>query len=396
MDIKMNLPTDVRYIMSKLLESGYEAHVVGGAVRDFLLGKNPGDYDITTSATPEEMKEVFAEVKTVDTGIKHGTVSVVLNHRAYEITTYRVDGEYLDSRHPESVSFTRNIKEDLSRRDFTVNAMAYSDEMGLIDLFSGESDLKRGLIRAVGSPDKRFEEDALRILRALRFASRLDFTIEENTSAAIFKKAPLLLKVAKERVFAEWRKLLAGPGAYRIINEYREVIKLLMPRLDSFSLPYESSFASVSPDLRFISLFADKGSDAWVNACDDLRSDNKIKLLGKILLENLENDLFDEYKIKLTLSKIGEENTRELLNLRQLLKRDSFGEKELFEKITERGDCYRLSDMKISGNELIDIGIIGKQTGKILSELLLKVMKGEIKNEREELLLWAVKLQKNA
>ena len=390
---KMNMPQEVEYIISKLLESGFEAFVVGGAVRDFLLGNEPGDYDITTSALPLEVKEVFKAEKTVDTGIKHGTVSVILNHKAYEVTTYRIDGEYLDSRHPESVSFTRNVKDDLSRRDFTVNAMAYNETLGLVDLFFGGEDLKKGIIRAVGVAEKRFDEDALRILRALRFASKLDFEIEESTSRAIFEKAPLLLRVAKERIYTEWIKLLAGKGAYRIINEYRDVIKVFLPELESFSLPEEKLFNIASPDLRLISLFAEKSVDLWLSAIESLRADNKIKLLGKILLENLSANIGESYEMKRMLSKIGSEYTKRLIEFKSLLGKNTDSEEKLYDGILSRGECFKLSDMKLSGKDLAEIGVFGRKTGEILEKALDGVMKGEIPNEREALLSFSVKLK---
>ncbi len=396
MNMKMKLPEDVNYILGKLLDSGYEAYVVGGAVRDFLLGDKPGDYDITTSALPSEMKSVFKNEKTLDTGIKHGTVSIILNHKAYEVTTYRIDGEYLDARHPESVSFTRNISEDLSRRDFTVNAMAYNEESGLVDLFSGEEDLKSGVIRAVGFAEKRFEEDALRILRALRFASKLDFKIEENTSKAIFKKASLLSKVAKERIYTEWIKLLEGKGAHRIIDAYRDVVKVFIPELDEISLPEEEKFSEADSSLRFISLFADKGAAAWLGALESLRADNKIKLLGKILLENFKSKLYSEYEMKLLLSKIGEENTEKLLNFRKLCGEISNEEEKLLEKIITEKACFRLSDMALSGNDLAKIGIFGRKTGEILTKALDAVMMGEIENEKDKLISFAVKLKEKS
>ncbi len=393
MDKKMKLPEDVEYIISKLLSEGFEAFVVGGAVRDFLLGNAPGDYDITTSALPSEVKDVFKNEKTVDTGIKHGTVSVILNHKAYEVTTYRIDGEYLDARHPESVSFTRNIADDLSRRDFTVNAMAYNEARGLVDLFSGEEDLKLGVIRAVGLAEKRFEEDALRILRALRFASKLDFKIEENTSKAISKKAPLLSKVAKERIYTEWIKLLCGKGAYRIIGEYREIIKIFIPELDKISLPDEESFSKASYDLRLISLFSDKGVSAWLSAIETLRADNKIKTLGKTLLENLNASLASKYEMKLMLSKIGEENTKKLIEFKILSEKAMGKEEKLYESIIKNGECFKLSDMALSGKDLAEMGVFGRKTGEILEKALDAVMKGEIPNESEALRAFAVKLK---
>ena len=212
----MKHPTYVKNCIDLLAKSGYSAYAVGGAVRDSLLGKEPSDWDVTTSATPDEILSVFANFRTIPTGIKHGTITVLFdeNEKRYpiEITTYRVDGEYRDSRHPESVSFSKNIRDDLSRRDFTVNAMAYNENDGLIDAFNGIKDLENKIIRAVGDPETRFCEDALRILRAYRFAAQLEFEIEEKTLQATKKCAHLLKNIARERIFAELKRLLASQG----------------------------------------------------------------------------------------------------------------------------------------------------------------------------------------
>ena len=211
--IKIHLPSEVRLIIDRLNKGGYRADIVGGSVRDAHLGREIGDYDITTDAPPERTAELFSDFRTVETGIKHGTLTVVIDKAPYEITTYRTDGEYLDNRHPSSVSFTRELSLDLSRRDFTVNAMCYNERDGLTDLFDGRGDLERRLIRTVGEPPLRFSEDALRILRALRFASVLDFEIEENTARAVREYAHLLENVSRERIYTEWLKLLSGRGA---------------------------------------------------------------------------------------------------------------------------------------------------------------------------------------
>ena len=208
--LKFNLPEFVKKALIRTNEAGEEAFIVGGCVRDILMGKTPHDWDITTSAKPEKTKEIFSSFKTVDTGLKHGTVLVLIDGEPLEITTYRIDGEYTDCRHPDSVSFTSDIENDLSRRDFTVNAMAYNDEKGLVDLFGGEDDIRNKIIRCVGDADKRFNEDALRIMRALRFSSTLGFTIESETKKAILKNRELLNNVAKERISTELLKLLCG------------------------------------------------------------------------------------------------------------------------------------------------------------------------------------------
>ena len=214
----IHVPADAARIIDRLEQAGYEAYVVGGCVRDSVLGREPEDWDITTSASPEQVKAIFP--RTIDTGIEHGTVTVMDHHVGYEVTTYRVDGEYRDGRHPSSVTFTRSLKEDLLRRDFTINAMAYNPKSGLVDLYDGMGDLARGCIRCVGVPKERFSEDALRILRALRFASQLGFSIEEETLCAMKELAPRLEAVSAERVRVELVKLLGGKCPEMMITAY--------------------------------------------------------------------------------------------------------------------------------------------------------------------------------
>ena len=228
---KLNIPDNAVRIIRRLESAGYEAYVVGGCVRDTLLGKTPNDWDITTSATPEQMKAVFG--RTIDTGIKHGTVTILINREPYEVTTYRIDGAYEDSRHPSEVTFTSNLREDLCRRDFTINAMAYHPERGLVDLFGGEEDLQNGVIRCVGDPEERFTEDALRILRALRFSAQLGFSIEEGTRQAIVSHAQTLSLVSAERISAELVKLLVSPHPDTIREAYRcGVTAVILPEFD--------------------------------------------------------------------------------------------------------------------------------------------------------------------
>ena len=223
--MRMKLPEHVNRIIHRLQKEGYDAYAVGGCVRDTLLGREPKDWDITTSARPEIVKSLFSH--TIDTGIQHGTVTVMLDHVGYEVTTYRIDGEYEDSRHPKEVIFTGNLVEDLKRRDFTINAMAYNDESGLVDAFEGEQDLKKGIIRCVGNPHDRFGEDALRMLRAVRFAAQLGFSIEERTKVAVADLAPTLAKVSAERIQMELVKLLTSANP----QEMREVYELGLSRV---------------------------------------------------------------------------------------------------------------------------------------------------------------------
>ena len=221
-EFTIKIPPQVEWILKKLRDSGYEAFAVGGCVRDTILNRIPGDWDITTSAKPVEVKAVFG--KTVDTGLQHGTVTVIRDHVGYEITTYRIDGEYEDGRHPREVEFTSDLREDLRRRDFTINAMAYSPETGLVDIFGGMEDLKNRTIRCVGNAVERFGEDALRIMRAVRFASQLDFSIEEETYRALSGIAPNLAHVSKERIQVELTKtLLSGRPQGVLVMEDTDV-----------------------------------------------------------------------------------------------------------------------------------------------------------------------------
>ena len=221
----MQLPEQVKFIISELNKNGYEGYIVGGCVRDYLMGIPPHDYDITTSALPEEVKAIFPH--TVDTGIEHGTVTVIIDKIGYELTTYRIDGEYKDNRHPEQVIFTDKLAGDLSRRDFTVNAIAYNDQRGYVDMFGGMEDIKKAIIKGVGEPSKRFQEDALRMMRALRFSAQLNFSIEENTMIALKENAQLIKNISIERIREEFFKL--------IISDHNERLDLLY---ESGMLPY--------------------------------------------------------------------------------------------------------------------------------------------------------------
>ena len=227
----IKLPTNVLLAISMLEKAGYEAFAVGGAVRDSLLGKEASDFDITTSAFPHETKKVFEGFNVIETGIKHGTVTVIFDGEPLEITTYRIDGEYADNRHPSEVTFTKNVEDDLARRDFTINAMAFNPVRGLVDPFGGAEDLKNGIIRTVGDGEKRFSEDALRILRCIRFASVLGFNIEEKTAVNAKKMVSLLDNVSAERIFVELKKLICGKNAGRILLEFPEIITKIVPEL---------------------------------------------------------------------------------------------------------------------------------------------------------------------
>ena len=230
--MKIQMPVNANRIIHTLQEAGHEAYIVGGCVRDAILGKEPGDWDITTSAKPEEVKALFR--RTIDTGIEHGTVTVMFDKEGYEVTTYRVDGKYEDHRRPTSVTFTASLIEDMKRRDFTINAMAYNETEGVIDHFDGMGDLKRKMIRCVGEPKERFDEDALRILRALRFSAQLDFSIDEKTKEAIRNQAVYLKDISAERIHVELTKLLVSSHPERLRTAYElGVTKIVLPEFDA-------------------------------------------------------------------------------------------------------------------------------------------------------------------
>ena len=227
----ISLDAGAKFIIDTLINKGYEAFAVGGCIRDSLMGKNPSDWDICTSSLPNETVTTFENIgiKTFKTGIKHGTITILYNNTTYEVTTYRTDGKYIDNRHPENVKFICNLKEDLARRDFTINAMAYNHQQGLIDYFGGQNDLKNKIIRTVGNPEKRFSEDSLRILRCLRFSSVLGFEIEKNTSDSVVKLSPFLKNISSERINVELNKLLLGENLEYILINYTDILSVFIP-----------------------------------------------------------------------------------------------------------------------------------------------------------------------
>ena len=384
----MILTENVKYILKSLTDAGYRADVVGGPVRDYLLGKAPSDYDITTSALPSEVKAVFSAHKTLDTGIKHGTVTLILDGEPYEITTYRVDGEYKDSRHPECVTFTARIEEDLARRDFTVNAMAYGIDGQICDPFGGRDDLERRLIRAVGVAHERFSEDALRILRGIRFASVLGFAIEDDTAAAMRDLAPTLDRISAERIYTEWCKLLTGDGAYDVIEKYFDIITVFLPELSGAKLPQRDAFNLASPTVRQLSLFASFSDSAsrFSSAMMRLKSPTAVRECGTAVLGALESASFDtDEQTGLILHKIGEGHTRELLSLCILLGKCTADDKNRLETYVCNARPYRISDLAVGGNDLLALGIKGRAIGAVLEELILSVISGKVENSKDSL-----------
>lgn len=433
----MDMPKNVDTAINLLQSAGFEAYAVGGCVRDSLLGKIPNDWDITTSAKPEDMKSVFADFHCIDTGIKHGTVTVVIDGEPLEITTFRLDGEYEDNRHPKSVTFTSNLGADLGRRDFTVNAMAYSKMTGTVDLFGGQNDLKNKIIRCVGDPDRRFNEDALRILRALRFASALDFEIEEKTAQSLLKNCALLGNISEERIAKELLKLVCGKGAKRILTDFAPVLFEILPELqpmykNSHDNPhhcydiYEHTLIAVEsidpePTLRFAMLLHDCGKPA-VKKFDEngvahfyghqrISAEISAQILARLKVSNKfrdeilflvsNHDRWELYenteKMPRYLSKFGLDGVLKLLKVMRAdvlaqspeyrYRLDQIADaEEIAKNLAAQKPCLSLSELQINGRTLMDIGIPqGRKLGAVLAQLLDEVIDGVTKNTQEAL-----------
>lgn len=402
-NISINIPEPVREILSTLHNAGYEAYIVGGCVRDSILGKVPGDWDITTEALPDQVKSLFKS--TVDTGIKHGTVMVIKKGRGYEVTTFRIDGNYADCRHPDSVKFTRSLKEDLKRRDFTINAFAYSPEEGVIDLFDGISDLNRGLIRCVGDPEKRFSEDALRIMRAVRFSAQLSFDIEEGTAKAIEKFAPRLSKVSTERIRVEFEKTLLsenpehvdlygtyGLAPYIFPEVYGECFKEKNSRIFK-------EFGKESPsDLKFLRLaafFEDLSYEKCRKTLKNFTYDNKTKetVSGIIKFKD-----FPVEETRASVKRAMRDMGLEIFVLVQkydMARAKAFGQdtgryEELLgisEDILSSKEPFRICDLAVKGNDLIEAGLPrGREIRWALESILEKVIDAPELNNKEDIL----------
>lgn len=403
--MQMRIPKQVEEILAGLREHGYEAFAVGGCVRDTLLGKEPGDWDITTSARPEQVKRVFG--KTIDTGLQHGTVTVMREHVGYEITTYRIDGEYEDGRHPKEVSFTSDLREDLRRRDFTINAMAYSHETGIVDIFGGMDDLKEGVIRCVGNPVERFTEDALRILRAIRFSAQLNFTIEEETYGALSVIAPNLANVSKERIQTELTKTLLSGHPERILLADETGMSPYIA--ESFGTVFGAGRGRVLENcsraaglpaekpLRWAAFLACAGEDCAAGILKELKMDNdttdKVKILVRWFSERL---LEDGFKVRTVMSSMEDGLFDDLLLLKEILvpeEADTVRKiRRMAVTVRSRGDCIRMKDMAVTGKDLIAAGVKpGPDMGRILNRLFLFVLEHPECNEREYLLDMAVK-----
>ena len=382
------LPENVYMLLERLNAAGFRADIVGGCVRDMLLGLTPNDFDITTNATPADMKRVFSDMRTVETGLKHGTLTVVLHGEPYEITTYRLDGDYADHRHPTEVCFTTELSEDLKRRDFTVNAMCYHPRWGLTDLFGGREDLRTGTLRCVGDAATRFEEDALRILRALRFSSTLGFHLEDATAAAIRDKAHLLRAVSAERIYTEIKKLLMGKNADGVLTEYRDIFSDVLQILPKTHTNVDIFKHLPTFSMRFVAMFAacEEGLRTFLSACDRLHADNALRRTGEQLLPLCHTATGERRDLLMLLHSLGAEDTERLLCLRFALGTDKEDARcRLFELLKEK-PVYMLRDLAVRGEDAAALGYRGEQIGRALSRALQAVMDGRCANARDALI----------
>ena len=402
--IKIELPKHVAYIIDKLCEHGYEAFAVGGCVRDAVMGRTPHDWDITTSAMPEEVKAIFK--RTIDTGIKHGTVTIMLDKVGYEVTTYRIDGEYKDGRHPDAVLFTRNLTEDLKRRDFTINAMAYNDTVGIVDEFGGIEDLKNGVIRCVGKAVDRFSEDALRILRAVRFAAQLNFSIEKNTYEAIRELSRNLKLISRERIQTELVKLITSNHPEKIQDIYElGLAKYLFDNTLLSESTDDSLYVRVSEImnnskthsyLRYAGLLTFESNVQEVLRA--LKLDNKtIKTVANLVAHKDYPLIAEPIALRRAIVDVGEEVFREyyldyikslVLSKETEMTMDEYDSiLETYKEIVVRGDCLNMCNMQINGNDLREQGITdGKEIGATLKYLFSKVVDEPEINNKEKLL----------
>lgn len=433
----IQMPDKVHKIIEILEAAGYEAYAVGGCVRDSILGREPNDWDITTSAKPKETKSLFA--RTIDTGIKHGTVTVMLDKDGFEVTTYRIDGIYEDSRHPKEVTFTASLEEDLKRRDFTVNAMAYNERTGLVDIFGGLADIDQGIIRCVGNAEERFTEDALRMLRAVRFSAQLGYEIEEKTKQAIRRLASNLKKISAERIQAELVKLVTSPHPDYLRTAYETgITKHILPEFNicmetNQNNPHHCynvgehilhSMQEISPDkvLRLGMLFHDIAKPQTLSIDDEGITHNKghaelgEKMTRQILRRlKFDNDTIDKVSkivlyhdqevgltpsgVRRAVNRMGEEiftmlfavQYADVLAQSDYLREEKLQKltykKEIYEGICQRKECLNLKDLAVTGSDLIALGIpAGRQIGVILNDLLDIVLEEPACNTREELL----------
>ena len=382
----IRFPKPIAFALERLRYEGFEAYLVGGAVRDYYMGNTPKDFDITTSALPDDIIRIFSDCKTIETGKKFGTITVIKDSFHIEITTFRTDGDYLNSRSPETVTFTRNLEEDLKRRDFTINALVASSETLITDLFSGIEDIEKKIIRTIGKADDRFSEDALRILRAIRFSSYLGFEIEDTTRKSIEKNKHLLNNISKERIRDEFGKILLGENAETALLDHREIFEVFIPELSEISpdkykkVAGDISRAKTAPEIRlgiFLSLFDKK---TGTKILKDLKFSTLAQKTVLFLSEYFEKDIEnDKTAIKHLLCKFDTENISLLFEMKNQ-------DKKLLMEILEGGECFSLKDLSLKGDDLLSLDIPEKEIGKLLKKALDEVISHPEKNNKEYLL----------
>lgn len=434
----LQLPEKVSFIINRIIEAGYEAYAVGGCVRDSLLGREPDDWDITTSAPPAQVKALFK--RTIDTGIAHGTVTVMLEGEGFEVTTYRIDGAYEDSRHPKEVTFTASLTEDLRRRDFTINAMAYNEQAGLVDIFEGRRDIERKLIRCVGDPKERFGEDALRMMRAVRFSAQLGYEIEENTKEAVRELAPDLIHISAERIQTELVKLVVSRHPEHLRTAYETgITKVILPEFDACMETAQNhphhcytvgehilrsmQEIKAEKELRLAMLFHDIGKPVTLSedkegihhfhghpgvsekmACDILRrlkfDNHTIDMVTKLVKYHDYDVEPEERCVRRAILKTGEEVFPSLFDVKQADIRAQSGymrkEKEekleavrrVYQQVMARNQCISLKTLAVSGKDLIEEAGMkpGRELGQALKKLLDMVVDDPSLNKKEILL----------
>lgn len=392
--MRLKLPLKVSRIIHTLQANGFEAYAVGGCVRDMILGREPDDWDVTTSARPWQVKKIF--LRTVDTGLAHGTVTVLLGDDSYEVTTYRIDGEYQDHRHPSHVEFSGELAEDLRRRDFTINAMAYNQEQGLTDLFGGMEDLQKKRICCVGDAYERFQEDALRILRAVRFSAQLGFSIEPGTEKALRERADSLAFVSAERIQTELVKLLlSGHPEYALRLFDMGIARTVLPEMDQAekkaglleAMAFRLKMAPPEKALRLALLFEPLGEKKAAQALRRLRFDNHTLNTTRCLIRWHDYTMEENpAAVRRAAALMGEDLFPQVLQMQKVY-RDVSKVQALWEEILEKGQCISLKAMRVSGGDLISLGMKpGRAMGRCLEELFRDVLENPEHNTREYLM----------
>ena len=401
--MKINLPPKVRYIINKIYQNNYEAYIVGGCVRDAILGFEPNDYDITTSASPNTIQEIFKDFKCIETGIEHGTVSVLMEDEIFEITTYRIEGEYKDHRRPDKVDFTDRLEEDLKRRDFTINAMAYNEKKGLIDLFGGKEDLNNKIIKTVGNPYDRFNEDGLRMIRAIRFSSKLNFTIEKETLKAIYDKSFIINNISLERITDEFTKIILSdkPENIKYLFETKLLKYLNISNEDDIGklkqfyneiVILKKINKNLEKRLALLDYIVEKNNINCKSFCNELIYSKKVIKNHNIiltLLKNIEIDHLNKVEIKKILSEVDRNLLEEYLDISGIIydKEKKVDEIiDILSEIEENNECYIIKNLKVNGRDIMSLGYKNKEVGEVLNYLLEIVIEDYTLNKKDVLI----------